>query len=394
MKTRFKIKYLFMFMTALLSLAIFSFNAFAQEGAAIKLNYVVDNAEFKAYRVGAVNADGSFSLTDSFKGYGVALDNENAASTLAYYIQRDKLTPVMTAKTDSTKAASFNSLEKGIYIILGETKTTGNTTYRALPVMVSLTKDITINGKYEYESHSSSGGGGGGGGGGGSSVSYISLSALKVWQGEKGESVKVQLLKNGDVYDEQILNEDNNWRYTWTGLNKKHDWTVVEESVPKDCKVAIEKDGNVFVITNTRDSFVPDEPTPNDPSKPTDPINPNTPYDPSNPNVPYDPSNPNAPYDLSNPNVPYDPSNPSTPDAPNLGDVTGGGNGVIGSSTGGGNGVSGGGNNGSTSSVTEMLPQTGQPWTPVIVLAIGGILFLILGIGLKRNENEGNGNEA
>lgn len=71
------------------------------------------------------------------------------------------------------------------------------------------------------------------------------------------------------------FNADNDrWTgSTWEGVGgntvgKTYTWTVVEKAC-KGYTVQVERDGITFVITNTREVDVPDNPTPPKPAKPT-----------------------------------------------------------------------------------------------------------------------------
>lgn len=81
------------------------------------------------------------------------------------------------------------------------------------------------------------------------------LSVFKKWN-DKGyeinrpKSVKVNLLENGVVYDTAELNSGNNWYHTWSGLNSRSDWTVVEIPVP-NYTVLVVKEGSTFIVNNT-----------------------------------------------------------------------------------------------------------------------------------------------
>lgn len=155
----------------------------------------------------------------------------------------------------------------------------------------------------------------------------------KVWSGQETDrprEITVQLLKNGAVYDTVTLNADNNWRHTWTGLSKDALWQVVEQSVPEGYTVSISKDGLTFTIINTC-------------SPPEEPGNPDNPDNPDNPTTPTTPTNP---------------TNPTTPSTP--------------------------GSSGSK----PTLPQTGQLWWPVPLLACGGMLCFLAGWVKNRRDYE------
>ena len=113
---------------------------------------------------------------------------------------------------------------------------------------------------------------------------YISLTVKKVWVlddgGKTADSVKVELLKDGEHYEEIVLNAENGWTHTWTNLNDGYIWTVTETDVPEGFTSTISHKGSIWTITND-DS--PKEPTP-----PVDPTNPVGPTEPTEPDGPID----------------------------------------------------------------------------------------------------------
>ncbi|MBR2223631.1 MAG: Cna B-type domain-containing protein [Christensenellaceae bacterium] len=97
--------------------------------------------------------------------------------------------------------------------------------------------------------------------------SYEKLTVHKVWDDngypERPESVKVQLLKNGEKAEEIVLSEENQWTYTWDQLDEMAEWSVLEE-VPEGYEASYtEKDGCIF-ITNYMDYEPPVIPEPID----------------------------------------------------------------------------------------------------------------------------------
>ncbi|MBQ7871799.1 MAG: Cna B-type domain-containing protein [Oscillospiraceae bacterium] len=94
------------------------------------------------------------------------------------------------------------------------------------------------------------------------------LTVHKVWADnndpDRPERIRVQLLRDGEVYDEVELSEENQWTYTWDQLVETYEWTVVEAEVPAGYEVSYEiKDGTVW-ITNSNDYQPPAEPEPVD----------------------------------------------------------------------------------------------------------------------------------
>lgn len=102
------------------------------------------------------------------------------------------------------------------------------------------------------------------------------IAALKIWEDDgqedkRPESIEVQLLKNGEVYDTQTLNKENGWKYTWDKLPAEFQWSVVEKEVSDSYRVIYEnenmKNGKRWVIRNK--VIVPPTPTPSETPMPT-----------------------------------------------------------------------------------------------------------------------------
>ena len=85
----------------------------------------------------------------------------------------------------------------------------------------------------------------------------------KTWIGKKLSSVKVNLLADGKKVDEVTLNEQNNWKHTFTNLNKYKDdgkteikYTVEEEKINGYDTEIKENSKNDFTITNKNNEKV------------------------------------------------------------------------------------------------------------------------------------------
>lgn len=73
---------------------------------------------------------------------------------------------------------------------------------------------------------------------------------------ERPESIVVELLQmdvegNTTVVDRQTLTKENQWSYTWKNLSAQMRWSVSEAEVPKGYTVAVTREGNTVVLTNT-----------------------------------------------------------------------------------------------------------------------------------------------
>ena len=227
----------------------------------------IPNARFDLYKVADVDEYARMTLTPAFEPYRYTVDGLDSlddltqeswlslASTLKGYVQADKLTPaVPNGKTDENGILHF-SVEPGLYLVIGFRATTDDYyTYSAVPFMVFLPGsnladndwdyEVTALPKFSKEYNPSDD----------PDDQVITRKVLKIWDDEGYESIRpeeitVQLLMDGEVFDTQILNKSNNWRYAWDNLDAKCEWTVVEKEIDKYA-ITIEQNGITFSITN------------------------------------------------------------------------------------------------------------------------------------------------
>lgn len=221
------------------------------------------NAQFDLYLVADVDEYARMTLKEEFKDYPIAgLDKDGwlkLAATLKGYVQRDHIKPVDSAHTDENGTIAFptegKSLKAGLYLVIGYRATTPDFyTYCATPFMVCLPGENLEENVWEY-----------------SQIAepkfskdfnppdeegdkVITRKAIKIWDDEgydslRPENITVQLLCDSDVYDEQLLNKENNWRYSWDNLEPDHDWYVVEKEM-REYALTIELAGITFTLTN------------------------------------------------------------------------------------------------------------------------------------------------
>lgn len=241
--------------------------------AAITIFYQSDGipltgARFNLYKIASVNENGVFTNEPEFAD--VKIDTargiggwQATARTFEGYIAKNKINPVDTVEIDTMGYASFfNGIEnipKGLYLITADVHHIDNIIYESESILVSLPTmntdrtgwiyDIIVNPKFSFFSLDPNG--------------TISRKVIKVWHGDEAEqsrpeNVKIHLLKNSEIYDSVVLNADNNWRYSWSGLDPYSKWTVYEEKT-KNYIADVTQEEITFVVTNT---FIPPKPTP------------------------------------------------------------------------------------------------------------------------------------
>lgn len=249
-----------MFLLCIVATFLLPLNVFAANQGSIHVRFQHENtpisgAVFNAYRVSDMSDDGEYTITKSFSEYPIFWDDfmkdkdeGQLAVTLSSFVSRDNISADAVSQTDANGDAYFNELQPGVYLVIGETVTVNKDMYFVQPAMVNVPTwtngteaeyNVTIEPKYEHRVLADD----------------ITRKALKIWKNDSKENrpseITVQLLKNGKVYDEKVLNEKNNWRYTWDELDPAYNWQILEKDVPDGYKVSTNQDGITYTITNT-----------------------------------------------------------------------------------------------------------------------------------------------
>lgn len=232
--------------------------------------------EFRVYRVAEVSETVQFTLTGDFTDYPVTVNNLDSsgwralAQTLDGYVARDGLAYLQAAGTGTDGYAKFSALPAGLYLVVGDRFREDSLTYTPEPFLICLPNmdseadawdyDPTVFCKYDSSSE-------------GGEDGTVTRKVLKVWKDdgkeeERPEEIVVQLLLDDMVYDTVTLNEKNNWRYTWSGLNGDYQWRVTECETPEGYTVSVNRESITFVMTNTRTEESPDPGTSDNPNLP------------------------------------------------------------------------------------------------------------------------------
>ena len=257
----------------LLLAVLFCPAAFAEETAdlgkpcSLTIQYPCSGATFNVFLVVARDGAGRYATTPGFADYAVNWDPEEElttadcdaiADTLAAYAARDGIKPTATAVTDGSGTVAFTGLQQGIYLVTGPAHEKDGKRYTPQNALITLPEwdengdplfDVTAKPKYEVVDLP---------------PKQITITALKVWQdndaADRPDSVTVQLLKDGVVVDEVVLNQSNSWRCSWGTLDTSATWQVVEKDVPAGYAVQVDHSENHYTITNTR-TGTPAEPS-------------------------------------------------------------------------------------------------------------------------------------
>lgn len=249
---------------------------------ALTINYnhegqPISGAEFRLYKVATVDAYGAYTPADWFASYPIYTEGldlqgwRSLALTLSGYVLRDNIPATDSGRTGTDgllifPTASSITLKPGLYLITSVKHTFDGYTYTAAPFLVALPSPdktnntwnytLTISPKHDREKE----------------PEKLTRKVLKVWddqdnENSRPENIMVDLLRDGEIFDTVTLNKRNNWRFTWTDLDGKYEWTVVEHEV-SGYTVKVDKTGATYIITNTKNSVPPVTP-PTTPEKPS-----------------------------------------------------------------------------------------------------------------------------
>lgn len=348
-----------------------------------------DGITFRMYRIGDMDDAARLSFTDDWKDIPVTMQNLDAegwarlAATLAGYIDNDKdIDAASSGRTDSRGDVKFSDVRAGVYVLIGdshsvrvENRDGSVTTYRyePRPEMVILpylgtngwVQDRVISAiKFEVTNTTEE--------------PTVDRRVMKVWNdsgnaSERPSSIEVALVQDGRVREVVTLDRWNNWRHDWEDLPADSTYRVVELTRPLNYYVTSWRNGTTFVLENTY--VEPETPPPYVP--PTPPVTPPSTPDVPEPSVPSTPPTivvvpPDTPTEIPEEPTPLTPwiivnnPDPTTelpdPDVP-LEEME------------------------ESEVPLEDLPQTGQLWWPVPVLAGLAVLCFGVGVALLRKKD-------
>ena len=202
-------------------------------------------AELSVYYVATVhkNVYGNLSYvyTDAFENSGIDIADPSLATKLEAFVLEQNM-PSIKITTDENGTATCKELALGLYFI----RQTGTVEGFAPCTPFVVTVPGTNNDGYVYEVNASPK----------TEVARLtSITIKKIWNTdtstEAADRVTVQLLQNGNVVKTAILNAQNNWQVTYTGMPESDAYSIQEIDIPKGFTATYSKTGYVFTVTNT-----------------------------------------------------------------------------------------------------------------------------------------------
>lgn len=172
------------------------------------------------------------------------LDNDNISEEINKCLN-DSVKGISLVTEDGK--VNFEDLDLGLYLVKQTNKVEGYSVIT--PYLVMIPRVINDEWTYNVTSKPKT-----------DIIRVIDLKVTKVWNKANSnisssinlpKEIEIELSKNGEVIDTVKLNSANNWKYTWKDLEKSDMYNVREVNVPKGYTVTYQKEGNLFIVTNT-----------------------------------------------------------------------------------------------------------------------------------------------
>ncbi len=238
------------------------------------------------YRIASVNAAGEFEWLMPYAEIAeVKATDVNSISSadtwnslinpVKTYIYTNGTSEDAHGSSDAEGIATISGLELGVYLVVSDTleDNSNDCTYTFTPFFTSIptidpeTDTWVYDNGEEYVVDVTA------------KCEYyfnprmVEYNLYKNWidnDATRPSSIVVKIYLDGELYETVTLSASNNWHYSWS-YREGHSWTV-SETVPSGYSVSYSISGSVFTMTNTGNETPPE--TPNEPEEPPTPDNP------------------------------------------------------------------------------------------------------------------------
>lgn len=210
----------------------------------------INGAELTIYKIADAKEENhnlAFEYVNELSDCKVSLDNldnDNISEEINKCLN-DSVKGISLVTEDGK--VNFEDLDLGLYLVKQTNKVEGYSVIT--PYLVMIPRVINDEWTYNVTSKPKT-----------DIIRVIDLKVTKVWNKANSnisssinlpKEIEIELSKNGEVIDTVKLNSANNWEYTWKDLEKSDMYNVREVNVPKGYTVTYQKEGNLFIVTNT-----------------------------------------------------------------------------------------------------------------------------------------------
>lgn len=168
--------------------------------------------------------------------------NPNLASEITKCINNLEL-PSLTKTTNEEGFVTFDNLQLGLYLVKQNNQVEGYSTIE--PFLVAIPKEENNIWIYDIKATPKT-----------DIIRLMDIIVEKKWDivnsTKRPDKVTIQLLKDNEVIDTVILNDENNWTHTWNQIEKSDTYSVKEIDIPAGYTATYRQVENKFIVTNTK----------------------------------------------------------------------------------------------------------------------------------------------
>lgn len=208
-------------------------------------NIKVSGADVTIYKIAdAYSKDSNlaFNYHESLKDYEFELNGGNISEEVLEIIANNEIIN-FSATTNELGTVIFTDLDLGLYLVIQTNRVEGYS--KIDPFLVFIPEIIDNIWVYDVNAEPKV-----------DIIRLFDLSVEKVWNVSTNinipESVIIELLINDEVIDTVTLNNKNNWTYTWRQIELSDKYSVKEKEVPSGYTVTYSREGNKYIVTNTK----------------------------------------------------------------------------------------------------------------------------------------------
>ena len=223
----------------------------------------ISGMQFDAYLISTVDECGELTVIDRYRDFADDLDirGKNGdswramAQTLAREIMLDDtLKPSRSAVTDADGVAKYADIPMGLFLIMGGGAEKDGYVYSTSPFFVMLPEQDLSSNTWNYDVVANAKPG--------QEPAKEDYEVIKVWKDDchkdqRPQSITINLICDGEVFDTIALPHNGAWSYTWKDLESNHQWTVTEKKEDGYQDPDVQQEGNTFIVTNTCDKPTP-----------------------------------------------------------------------------------------------------------------------------------------
>ena len=227
--------------------------------------------KFDGDLISTVDGCGELTVNDRYREFADDLDirgkNDEAWRQMAQVLAREisldtNLKPSCSAVTDADGVAKFADIPMGLYLIMGSGVEKDGYVYSTTPFFVMLPEQDMSSNTWNYRVVANAKPG--------REPVKADFEVIKVWKDDchkdqRPQSITINLICDGEVFDTIALPHNGAWSYTWKDLESNHQWTVTEKKEDGYQDPDVQQEGTTFIVTNPCD-----KPTiPTQPGKPS-----------------------------------------------------------------------------------------------------------------------------